>query len=160
MSGLKRTSKMAERDVFDMIMDLPLFRLFKPFYSKNKEMLLYLFFGGLAFLVSIGTFAFFEKILRFNELIANVLSWIITVLFAFVTNRKWVFSKNKKSKPLSFGNQILRFYTGRIATLVVEECILFVFVTEMCFNSIIIKTVAQIIVILLNYVISKVWIFK
>lgn len=160
MNETKIANKMTERDIFDKIIDLPLLRLFKPFYSKNKEMLLYLFFGGLAFLVSMGTFAFFEKILKFNELIANILSWIITVLFAFVTNRKWVFIKNNSSKPLSFWNQMSRFYAGRIATLVVEESILFVFVTRMSFNSIIVKTVAQIIVIVLNYVISKMWIFK
>ena len=151
---------MAERDIFDKMIDLPLLRLFKQFYSKNKEILLYLFFGGLAFLVSMGTFAFFDKILNFNELVANEMSWIITVLFAFVTNRKWVFSYDKQTNQKTFWNQMLCFYAGRIATLVVEECILFVFVTEMKFNSIIVKTVAQIIVILLNYVISKVWIFK
>lgn len=151
---------MAEQDIFDKIMNIPLLRQLKPFYSKNKEFLLYLFFGGLAFLVSMGTFWFFDKILNFNELIANVLSWIITVLFAFLTNRKWVFSYDNQTKKSTIWSQALCFYAGRIATLVVEECILFVFVTKMSFNSIIIKIFAQIIVILLNYVISKVWIFK
>jgi len=151
---------MKERDIIDKIMDLPLLRFFKPFYSKYKELVLYLFFGGLAFLVSMGTFAFFDMILSFNELIANVLSWIITVLFAFLTNRKWVFAYDKTSASSSFWNHMLRFYAGRIATLILEECILFVFVTKMSFNSIIVKTIGQIIVILANYVISKVWIFK
>ena len=49
-----------EKDIFDRIMELPVLRIFNPFYKKNKEILLYLFFGGLTFLVSIISYAFFN----------------------------------------------------------------------------------------------------
>ena len=55
--------------------------------KKNKEVILYLFFGGLAFILSIVSYAFLNVTLGINELIANVISWIIVVLFAFFTNR-------------------------------------------------------------------------
>ena len=54
-------------------------------------MLLYLFFGGLTFVISVITYAFFNVSLGMNELVANIFSWILAVLFAFFTNRIWVF---------------------------------------------------------------------
>ena len=81
-----------KEDIFDKIMKLPILNFFEPFYKKNKEMLLYLFFGGLTFVVSIITYGFFNVSLGLNELIANIISWIIAVTFAFFTNRIWVFN--------------------------------------------------------------------
>ena len=86
---------MEKKDIFDKIMSLPGLRIFEPFYKKNKEVLMYLFFGGLTFLVSVVTYAYFNVVLGMNELIANIFSWIIAVAFAFITNKIWVFcSKN------------------------------------------------------------------
>ena len=79
------------KDIFDKIFELSILRRFALVYKKNKEVLLYLFFGGLTFIVSIGTYAVFNVFLGINELIANVMSWIFAVLFAFLTNRIWVF---------------------------------------------------------------------
>jgi len=76
-------------DIFDKIMHLPGLRVFEPLYKKYKEVLLYLFFGVLTTVVSIGSYAFFNVTLGINELIANVISWVLAVLFAFFTNRIW-----------------------------------------------------------------------
>ena len=78
-------------DIFDRLMHLPVLNIFEPFYKKHKEMLLYLFFGGLTFVISVITYAFFNVSLGMNELVANIFSWILAVLFAFFTNRIWVF---------------------------------------------------------------------
>ena len=147
------------KDIFDKVMELPILRILNPFYKKYKEMLLYLFFGGLSFIVSIATFACFNVGLGKNELIANILSWIITVMFAFLTNRVWVFQSPTDSVQ-AFIKQMFVFYSGRVITLVVEEVILLVFITWLGFNSILIKVIAQVIVIVLNYVISKLVVFK
>lgn len=149
---------MERRDFFDRIMSAALPKRLYPFYSRNRELMLYLLFGGLAFFISIATFAFFDTLLGMNELIANVLSWIITVLFAFVTNRKWVFSSARDGS--GFFAQMARFYVGRIFTLIVEEAILYVFITRMGCGSIAVKVIAQIVVIVLNYAVSKLWIFR
>lgn len=130
----------------------------KEFYKKNKEVLLYLFFGGLAFLVSIITYVFFDVMLSMNELIANVLSWVITVSFAYMTNKIWVFHAPTHTLQ-EFIKQMSSFFGGRIATLVIEELILLVFVTWLAFPSVLVKVVAQVIVIVLNYVISKHFVF-
>lgn len=148
-----------KKDIFDRLMGLPILRVFEPFYKKNKEVLLYLFFGGLTFLVSIASYAYFNIIWQWNELVANIVSWILAVLFAFITNRIWVFDKPTDSVG-AFMKQMLSFFGGRVATLVVEEIILLVFITLLHFGSMPVKVVAQIIVILLNYVISKWFVFK
>lgn len=148
-----------QKDIFDIIMHLPGLRLFEGFYKKYKEGLLYLFFGGLAFFLSVFLFWLFHVFYNINEHISNIVVWIIVVLFAFITNRTWVF-RAKTDGIKDFFKQISAFYLGRIATLVVEEVILFIFITLLDFNSMIVKIIAQFIVIVLNYIISKLFVFK
>lgn len=146
-------------DIFDKIMHLPGLRVLEPFYKKHKEFLLYAFFGGLTFLVSIFSYAFFNVTIGINELLANVDSWLFAVLFAFLTNRLWVFDSRTEGKR-AFLLQMVSFFGGRLITLVVEEAILFVFITLLAFKSMPVKIAAQILVILLNYIISKRIIFR
>jgi putative flippase GtrA len=146
-------------DVYDRIMNLPGLRVFNPVYKKYKEGLLYLFFGFLTFAVSIGTYAIFSVMLSINELIANVFSWILAVFFAFFTNQKWVF-KCKANSIREFFKQMRSFFTGRVITLIIEEIILFTFITCMDFNHMIVKLIAQVVIIILNYVISKLLVFR
>ena len=143
-----------EKDIFDKIMALPILRILNSFYKKNKELLLYLFFGGLTFLVSISSYAVFNIRIGWNALTANIASWMLAVVFAYVTNRTWVF-ESSTDRGSNLIKEITSFVGGRIATLVFEELILFIFITELEMNSILIKIVAQVVVIALNYVISK-----
>lgn len=148
-----------KKDIFDRLMHLPGLRIFEKFYLKHKEILLYLLFGGLTTIVSIGSYAWFNVKLGVNELIANIISWIFAVLFAYVTNKIWVFqSRSLKMRELTA--EICKFFGGRVFTLLVEEVILFVFITLLHGNSILVKAVAQVVVIVLNYVISKVFVFR
>lgn len=147
-------SEMQEKDIFDRIMELPVLRIVNSFYKKNKELLLYLFFGGLTFLVSISSYAVFNIRIGWNALTANIASWILAVAFAYVTNRTWVF-ESSTDRGSNLIKEITGFVGGRIATLVIEELILFIFITGLGMSSILVKIVAQVIVIALNYVISK-----
>lgn len=148
-----------KKDIFDKIMALPVLNVFEPFYKKQKEMLLYLFFGGLTFVVSIATFMFFDKVCHLDELIANLISWVLAVAFAYITNRIWVFQSTADTKQ-KMVKEMTEFVGGRVVTLVIEEIILLVFVTWLALDSTIVKVVAQIIVIVLNYIISKLFVFK
>lgn len=150
---------MKEKDIFDRIMSLPGLRILEPFYTRNKEVLLYLFFGGLTFLISVVTYAYFAVTLDINELVANVFSWILSVAFAFITNKVWVFQSKTNTVP-AFIQEAFSFFAGRIVTLVVEEVILFVFITMLHWSSLGVKVAAQIIIIILNYIISKLFVFR
>lgn len=147
-----------KQDVFDKIMNMTFFSLFQPFYKKHKEILLYVFFGGLSFVVSIVSYYLFSEVLQFDQLLANILSWIFAVSFSFITNYIWVFERTEKTLK-KFFVQVWKFFIGRIFTLVVEELILILFVKVLLLPNMIIKVVAQIIVIVLNYLISKIYIF-
>ena len=130
-------SEMQEKDIFDRIMELPVLRIVNPFYKKNKEILLYLFFGGLTFLVSISSYALFNIRIGWNALTANIASWILAVAFAYVTNRTWVF-ESSTDRGSNLIKEITGFVGGRIATLVIEELILFIFITEFEMNSVLV----------------------
>ena len=146
---------MKEKDIFDKMMSLPGLRRFYGLYEKYKSILLYIFFGGCTTVVSIGSFILLETVLGLNELIANIGSWILAVRFAYVTNRVWVFRSCVRGKAV--GKEILSFFSGRLITLGLEEAMLLIFVTWLQFNGTAIKVIAQIAVLIGNYLISK-WI--
>lgn len=130
----------------------------KGLMKKYKEIILYLIFGALTTAVSIGVFALTEY-LEIHELIGNIISWVIAVMFAFFTNRIWVFESRTDSVK-SFFKQLLLFCFFRLFTFFVEEFIIFIFITILKFNSILIKVIAQVLVIILNFILSKLIVFK
>lgn len=141
-------------DIFDRIMKFPIFNPFYPFYEKHKEVLMYLFFGGIGFFLNIFLFIGIDKLTPINALVNNIICWIVCVLFQFFTNRTWVFDGSTDNK-YDFFKQITSFFGGRLLTLVIEEIIIGVFITWLELNSTIVKLVAQIVVIVLNYIFSK-----
>lgn len=145
-------------DVFDRIMRLPGLQKYYTHYQKHKSVLLYLFFGGLTTLISIGSFIFFDSWLAIHPLLSNILSWVCAVSFAYTTNRIWVFASTATGKDAV--QEGFSFFTGRLLTLGFEELILLVFVQLMGLNSTLIKILAQLGVLILNYVISRLFVFK
>lgn len=148
----------SKQDIFDRIMQLPGLRRFFCLYKKNKQILLYIFFGGCTTVVSIGSYLFFDLVLKVNELIANVGAWFLAVGFAYVSNRIWVFRSQVRGRGI--WKEALTFYSGRLLTFGLEEMILLVFVTWLQWNSALIKIVAQVIILVGNYLISKLITFR
>ncbi len=150
--------KQNDQDIFDRIMSLKIFAKLYPFYQKYKAVLLYIFFGGLTTVVSIGSFYICNTLFAINELLSNAVSWILAVLFAYVTNRIWVFNSNATGKAIV--KEIFAFFSGRFTTFLVEEVILFIFITLLSFNGLVVKTAAQVFVLVSNYFISKILVFS
>ena len=148
-----------DKDIFDRIMEWKILSIFNPFYKKYKEVLLYLFFGGLTTFISIGSYAFFDISMHMDPMIANIFSWILAVLFAYVTNRIWVFDSNAEGMK-GIIQEMVSFFGGRVATLLMEEVILYVGINLLSMNSIGVKVAAQILVLVGNYLISKLFVFK
>ena len=147
-----------KKDIFDKIMSLPGLRRFYKLYAKHKEILLYILFGGVSTVVSIGSFVICETTLGMNELVANVISWVLAVATAYATNRTWVFGSEAKGK--AFWKEMASFFSGRVLTLLMEEAILLIFVTWLGLPGVWVKVAAQIAVLVGNYFISKLLIFK
>lgn len=146
-------------DIFDRIMSWRVFRPLLPFYRKYKEPLLYLFFGGVTTVLSIFLYWLFAHPLGLDPLVANVVSWILCVAFAYVTNRTWVF-RDKAHDPKGILREAASFVLGRLATLGMEELILYLGISVLGINDVLVKVIAQILVIVGNYVISKLIVFK
>ncbi|MGN1114040.1 MAG: GtrA family protein [Oscillospiraceae bacterium] len=154
-------------DIFDRIMMKGFLKKLNPLYTKYKEMLLYCFFGALTTVVSfiaLGIPEFiFTDIFGISKDIAvvpsNVISWICAVTFAYVTNRIWVFEHTAHGAKGIFA-EAFSFYSGRFVTLVVETVMMWFGVSILDINMWIVKIIASIVVFILNYIISKVFIFR
>lgn len=123
--------------------------------SLNKEIISYIIFGILTTVVNIVCFKSGEPIFN-NLLITNVIAWFISVVFAYITNAKFVFSD---SKDMSF-KQFLTFTAIRLATLVIETILLYVLLDIVHIDSLVSKIISNIIVIVLNFILSKLLVFK
>lgn len=145
-------------DIFDRIMHLPVLKIFEPFYKKNKETLLYLFFGFGSFLISVLTYNIFSEILNWGTLISNFLAWCLSVAFAYITNHIWVF--NNSCENNSIGKEIMKFISGRIGSLFIEEGLLWLFIDCLNYPNMAVKIFVSFIVIVINYFVSKFWVFK
>ncbi len=132
----------------------------KNLYKKHKEIIMYLIFGVLTTLVSLlsyfvlaGTVLDATNALQLQ--ICNILSWISAVTFAYFTNKHFVF--NQKGNNIG---ELVSFYLSRVFTLLVDMLIMFVFVSLLKFNDAIVKFAVQVIVIVLNYILSKFLVFR
>lgn len=128
-------------------------------FNKYKEVILYCVFGGLTTLINIITYFVFSRFLGINYLISNVIAWIVSVLFAYITNKLFVFeSKNIELKYVI--KELTAFVSCRLLSGVLDIIIMYVFVNILGFNDFIIKIIANVLVIILNYIFSKLMIFK
>lgn len=128
-------------------------------YKKHEEGINYLIFGFLAFVLNYVLFFFFESLLHMNYMLATVFSWVLTVVFAYWTNRTFVF-KSKSEGTSSLLKEFTSFIGARIATELLELLLMYLMVDLAGINSYIAKLIGQTIVILTNYFLSKLWIFK
>lgn len=128
-------------------------------YKKHEEGFNYLIFGFLAFVLNYILYFVFADMLSMHYMAATVISWVLTVVFAYWTNRTFVFkSQNKDISAVV--KEFISFIGARVATEVLEIVLMYVMVDMLAINDKISKLVCQTIVILANYVLSKIWIFK
>lgn len=153
-----KQSSSPRRDIFDRTLSLPLLRILNPFYQRHREVLLYLFFGAVTTAVSWVSFYLLHYPLGIDELTANLVSWILSVLVAFITNRIWVFSEEAEDSSLI--RQMLLFFGSRVTTLLVDEAIILVFVTLLSLDAMAVKIGANLVVLILNYLLSKWLVFR
>ena len=134
--------------------------MIKKMYTKYKEIINYLIFGVLTTVISLIVYygLTFTIINPDNALmlqVANIISWIAGVLFAYFTNRKYVFESKNTNKVKEF----ISFVGARITTLLLDMAIMGIGVTILHGNDKIMKLISQVLVIVGNYVLSKVFVF-
>lgn len=128
-------------------------------YQKYRDVIPYLFFGICTTLVNIIVYWVMAYPLNCSTMFSTVVAWIMSVLFAYVTNRKWVFHSNVNGLKDIF-KEIVSFFSCRLATGVVDFGLMWIFVDFLHYNDVAIKVIANVLVIILNYVASKLLIFR
>ena len=137
--------------------------IIKNYYEKYKEVIRYLIFGVLTTIVNYVVYYSLIFIIGTADgavgVICNLVATIISILFAYITNRKFVFESKAVGKNAIL-KEITSFFSCRIFSMIVDSLIYFVGCTIIGFNDFIIKTISQVVVIVLNYIFSKLIIFK
>ena len=135
--------------------------MIKKIYIKHKEISNYLIFGELTTSISllvyyILTNTILNPLNNIELQIANILSWILSVSSAYITNKLYVFETKEKN----ILKEIINFFSSRILTLILDILLMYIFVSILKFNDQIIKLLITIIVVILNYILSKIFVFK
>lgn len=159
---------------------IPLYRFFHThkLFGKicNREVLSYLLFGALTTVVSLFTFWLPDRLFsavcypgvlhyllhsekNFAYVESNIISWICAVTFAFVTNKLFVFESKAKDKKTVL-RELSSFVGGRLTTLLVDTALMFLLVTVLSVGEMLSKVLVQVVIVILNYFISKLLVFR
>ena len=129
--------------------------MIREYWEKYKDVILYLVFGVFTTVVNIVTYWVCVHLLGTNVMVGTILAWALAVFFAYVTNRTMVFHSSATG-----ANEIMKEIVSFFACRLGNWAIMLIFVTILHFNDMIVKILANFIVIVLNYVLSKFVIFK
>ncbi len=127
-------------------------------FNKYREALLYLFFGGCTTLVNIVAFYIIRKF-GVSTYITNIIAWFLSVVFAFITNKLFVFESKNTSFKDSF-KECFSFFLFRVISLVFDMGIMYLLIDLLNINEMVSKVFSNIFVVIINYVFSKLFIFK
>ena len=130
------------------------------FYKKYQEIINYIIVGGFTTVVSLVTyyacvFTFLNPKNALELQMANIISWVCAVTFAYFTNKKFVFKDNSKGIA-----SVIKFFASRVSTLLIDMISMYTLVTLIGIDDKISKIIVQFIVLVLNYVFSKFIVFK
>ena len=131
----------------------------KTFFIKNKHIIYYFFFGAITIIVSFATYWLCYDILHIPNLISNAISWITAVTVSFISSKIWVFSSKVWTVKIVIP-EIIKFAGVRFFTFFFEEIIMGITVDLLHYNGLLMKFVTGIGAIILNYIFSRIWVFR
>lgn len=130
-------------------------KIFKKLFSK--EVILYLVFGVLTTLVDTIVFYISNYKMHINYIIATCLAWVFAVLFAYITNKLFVFESKQTQNILK---EIISFFSLRFASLLLSLVFMVIMVNILGYGELISKILVNVFVVIANYFFSKLFIFK
>lgn len=132
----------------------------KELYIKYKEVINYLVFGGLSTAVNFVSYYIAARLLGIEEVTSSGISWFCSVLFAYITNKIFVFESKTDTKK-AFFKEMISFFLARILSGILCDVGTFALMVKVFnINDIIAKIVTQVMVVIVNYIFSKLIIFK
>nr|WP_193352100.1 GtrA family protein [Carnobacterium sp. 17-4] len=131
----------------------------KSLVSRYEELIGYLIFGGLTTVVNIVVFYLFDSVFEVHYLFANAIAIVVSILFAFFTNKKYVFKSSTPTFQLWL-KEFSLFVSFRLLSAVFDMGSMWLLVDGLNLNANVAKIITQFIVVVLNYAFSKFFIFK
>lgn len=131
----------------------------KYYYKKFKEQINYIVFGLFTTIVNYLVYLGLTRLLNTEVILATIIAWVLAVLFAYITNKKFVFESNSFNFA-QITKEIVSFFSLRIVSGIFEVVCMYIFVSVLQFNDIVIKLIINIAVIILNYIFSKLIVFR
>lgn len=132
----------------------------KSLYLKYKETINYLIFGVLSMIVNFVSYFIFARLIEIDPVISSGLSWFCSVLFAYITNKLFVFESKTETKK-AFLKEMVSFFLSRVLSGILCDVGTFALMVDVLkINDIVAKVVTQVMVVIVNYVLSKLIIFK
>ena len=128
-------------------------------YKKYEELVMYIIVGVCTMIVSLASYYILANPLGIYYQTANIISWVLAVAFAYVTNKKFVF-KSRYSGLFGTAKEMASFVSSRIASLLAEVISMYFFVQICQIDDNIVKLMNQVLVTVLNYIFSKFWVFR
>lgn len=130
----------------------------KELLLKYKSLILYLIFGGLTTVINVLTYHVSYEIMGIANINSTIIAWVIAVVFAYVTNKLFVFESKKSGHEAI--KEAINFFACRIGTGVIEIGMMYIFVDVLAFDGTIMKLITNVVVIIVNYIASKFLIFN
>ncbi len=131
----------------------------KKTFLKYRELILYIFFGGCTTVVNVMIYYMSTRLIGIGIVVSTLLAWWGSVLFAYITNRLLVFrSRNHELKAILF--EFAFFLACRLFTGLLDIFIMYLFVDRLGWHDLVMKFLSNFIVILANYIASRLFIFK
>ncbi len=128
-------------------------------YLTSREMILYIVFGVLTTVLNLVIYFVMTEGMAQNESFSYFIAWVVAVAFAFVTNKKFVFSsKTKRAKAVLY--ELATFVGGRLLTFAIGEILITVFVSMLAQSNVLWKILTNIIEIVVNWLVSKMITFR
>ena len=127
--------------------------------EKYWDVLNYLFFGVLTTVVNYLVYLPCCNLLGISAALSNVIAWVVAVAFAYLTNKPWVFKSHDWSMK-TVVPELSKFVGCRIGSGVLETGIIFLTVDLLCWNGVVMKLITSVLVVVLNYIGSKLLVFK
>ena len=131
----------------------------KDYLIKYKSIITYIFFGALTTAINVSSYYLLYNVINLPNTLSVIIAWVLSVAFAFVTNKLFVFESKSWQMRIA-AKEAFDFFICRIATGALEVALMFLLVDVFKFDGMVMKLITNVIVIILNYIASKLVIFK
>jgi len=135
-----------------------MFQKIKELCLKHKDILLYIIFGGLTTVVDFVVYYPLYRWLHLSGTVSNTAAWVAAVLFAYLTNKPFVFRSHDWSMK-TVGPELAKFTGGRVGSFLLQTGIIFLTVDLMHLNGVVMKLLTSVLVVIINYFVSKLLVF-